>query len=262
MAVSASKNLSKAEALVGDRNTPAYRRLSADVTIQIGIALFFASKIRSAVLWRIYDKSGNRGALTNAIDAYKKARKAWADMAEGAKAIYVLDISFGDRPNIRGHWIDRLVEIDGDIDDMQKKVGEDKTGENAKVDPKIIRQAIQEVKERPDRIFATCRHTAAKVFRPGKPIPIDLEINEPSVRGVNLYYRRVNQAIDWQVQPMKLKKGRYMATIPAAYTKTRYPMEYYFGIDLGKDGQAIYPGLDSNLSNMPYFVLRRFDNTL
>lgn len=262
MAVSASQNLSKAEGLVDDKNAPAYRRLSADVTIQVGIALFFAHKIRSAVLWRIYSKSGDSGALTEAIYAYKKARKAWADMAEGAKAIYVSDISFGDNPNIRGHWVDRLGEIDGDIDDMQKKVGEGKTGESTKVDPKIIRLAIQEVNKPQHRIFATCSHTQAKTFRPGKLISIDLKVNEPSVRGVNLYYRRVNQAIDWQMQPMKLRKGRYAGSIPASYTKTRYPMEYYFGIDLGKAGQVIYPGLDSNLSNMPYFVLRRFDNTL
>ena len=255
MAVSASKNLSKAQGLVGNRNTPAYRRLSADVTIQAGIALFFAHKIRSAVLWRIYSKSGNRTALTDAIDAYKKARKAWADMAEGAKAIYVLDISFGDRPNIRGHWIDRLGEIDGDIDDMQQKPGENRSGENAKVEPNIIRRAIREVNKPQQRIFATCRHTPAKIFHPGKPISIDLETDDPSIRGANLYYRRVNQAIDWQMQPMKIRKGRYVATIPAGYTETRYPMEYYFGIDLGKAGQAIYPGLDPNLSNMPYFVL-------
>jgi hypothetical protein len=259
MAVSASQNLSKAQSLVGDKNAPTWRRLWADVTIQAGIALFFAHKIRSAVLWRIYSKSGDRTALTEAIDAYKKARKAWADMAEGAKAIYVLDISFGNNPNIRGHWIDRLGEIDGDIDDMQKKPGENRSGNNAKVEPNIIRRAIREVNKPQQRIFATCRHTPAKIFHPGKPISIDLETDDPSIRSANLYYRRVNQAIDWQMQPMKIRKGRYMATIPADYTETRYPMEYYFGIDLGNAGQAIYPGLDPNLSNMPYFVLRQIE---
>jgi hypothetical protein len=34
-------------------------------------------------------------------------------------------------------------------------------------------------------------------------------------------------------------------------------MQYYFGIDAGKAGQALYPGLDLNLKHLPYFVVRR-----
>ena len=34
-------------------------------------------------------------------------------------------------------------------------------------------------------------------------------------------------------------------------------MEYYFAIDMGDDGIALYPGLDENLANMPYYVVRQ-----
>lgn len=56
---------------------------------------------------------------------------------------------------------------------------------------------------------------------------------------------------------MKKIDGQYQATILGQYTQTRYPMEYYFTFDMGEDGIAIYPGLDENLANLPYYVVRQ-----
>jgi hypothetical protein len=33
-------------------------------------------------------------------------------------------------------------------------------------------------------------------------------------------------------------------------------MSYYFTIDMGEAGTAIFPGLDANQANMPYFVVQ------
>jgi hypothetical protein len=49
---------------------------------------------------------------------------------------------------------------------------------------------------------------------------------------------------------------KYRALIPAEYTKTEYPIEYY--VELRKEKTAaIFPGLGPNLINQPYFVVRR-----
>jgi hypothetical protein len=56
---------------------------------------------------------------------------------------------------------------------------------------------------------------------------------------------------------MERDGDKYHAVIPADYTETRYPMSYYFAVDMGDPGIAIYPGLDQNLAGMPYYVVRQ-----
>ena len=257
LAHAAAKNIERAEARVGDKRDPAYRRLAADVAIQSGVGLFFAWKMRSAVLWRLYEKSGDATALDAALKAYRAARKAWAEMAEGAKAIYVRDITFGEHGNLHGHWIDRLPAIDDDLADMQKRQGQTPADEANKVDAEALRRAIRIVLEQPRRPALACRHTPARQFGPGEPLPIDLSVPQGTVRHVRLFYRHVNQAVRWQVRPMDLQGDGYHAAIPAEYTQTRYPLQYYFAVDGGDAGEALYPGLDVNRADMPYFVVRR-----
>jgi hypothetical protein len=248
---------SQADARIPDESDPEYRRLAADVKIQCGIARFFAWKMRSAVLWRIFERTGDVPALTEALAAYRTARKDWAEMAEDAKAIYVLDVTFGDSAQLRGHWIDRLPDIDGDIDDMRKKLEQAKASGTTTGNQAFIQQAIRETQSPPDRPRLSCRHTPLEEFRPGEAMNIELSIPQSGAPEVTLYYRRVNQALNWQARTMTFKDGRYQGTIPADYAQTRYPMQYYFGIDAGEAGQALYPGLDLNLKHLPYFVVRR-----
>ena len=57
-------------------STPAFRRVEEDVLIQRGIALFFAAKLRSAVLWRLYVATGYPAAGDAAIARYAEGRDA------------------------------------------------------------------------------------------------------------------------------------------------------------------------------------------
>jgi hypothetical protein len=56
-------------------------------------------------MWAIYDRTADRTALTEAVGAYRKARQAWADVAELAKKIYASDIAYGLNPQMIGHWV-------------------------------------------------------------------------------------------------------------------------------------------------------------
>ena len=92
----AGTNLDQARQQMGAGATkPAFRRVEEDVLIQRGLALFFAAKLRSAVLWRIYTQTGHRAAGEAAIARYVAGRDAWAAMAERAKTVYRDDISYG-----------------------------------------------------------------------------------------------------------------------------------------------------------------------
>jgi hypothetical protein len=257
MADISTRNLAKAESLVDDNTSAEFRRLQADVRIQCGIARFFAGKMRSAVLWHLYEGSGDTTALKKAIEKYTEARDSWTKMAEEAKSIYVSDISFGDLWQLRGHWADRIPAMDIDIADM-KDVLANARGKGIQAShSETIKRAIQIVETQPHRATMQCGHTPADLFTQGEPMEIELTLSEVTPNEVCLYYRHVNQALYWQKTSMKRRGKAYQAVIPGQYTDTRYPMEYYFAIDMGKEGIAIYPGLDKNLTNMPYFVVRQ-----
>ena len=49
---------------------------------------------------------------------------------------------------------------------------------------------------------------------------------------------------------------RLVATIPAEYTDAPYALTYFFELRTG-DRAWLWPGFDDDLSNQPYFLVRR-----
>jgi hypothetical protein len=80
---------------------------------------------------------------------------------------------------------------------------------------------------------------------------------EKRAAAVRLYYRRVNQAERFQVAEMESGKRGFAAKIPGAYTDTQYPLEYYFEVQESPEKALLYPGLSANLTQQPYFAVRR-----
>ena len=93
----------------------------------------------------------------------------------------------------------------------------------------------------------------------GEPLIIDLSVvpsGAASIASVNLYYRHVNQAERFMVAKMERHARRYRTTIPATYTDSVYPLQYYFEVK-GTTEAFLYPGLSKELTNQPYIVVRR-----
>ena len=111
LSAAASANQAQALARAARSDAPELRRLLADVAIQAGTGKFFADKFRSAVLWSLYERTGDRTALMEALKAYRAARQAWATMADSARKVYVADVTYGPNANLRGHWADRTAGI-------------------------------------------------------------------------------------------------------------------------------------------------------
>src|SRR5207247_11296747 len=87
-AAKAAENLAKAERLSTGKARPEYRRMAIDVAIQAGLGRFFAAKFRSGVLYRIYEKTGDREALEQALKKYREARSAWLETVDISKPAY------------------------------------------------------------------------------------------------------------------------------------------------------------------------------
>jgi hypothetical protein len=230
-------------ALKGD----ALRAWSVDIQIMAGLGRFFAAKFRSAVAYAEFERTRNPESIKEAVARYRAAREAWAKFANVAKGVYRSDVSFGYEYQLRGHWLDRLVQIDEDIARMEKMVA-------SNISVVTVRFS--------KRVSSKCRHTPPARFKPGAPVDIAIAVDDmqPTLR-----YRHVNQVESFVSAEMTNSADGFRARIPSEYTNSAYPLQYYFELaathQLPSDGRridyAMYPGLGPKLTNQPYFVIRQ-----
>jgi hypothetical protein len=225
--------------------------VSPDVAIQAGLGRFFAAKFRAAALYGIHERTGDRAALEAAIGQYRKARDAWAALAAAAKDVYAPDVTFGELPWLRGHWLDRLPAIDADIRLLESRLASALASAKESADPKT-RAAIREVLGGSAPPLPAMSHTPPRSFRPKQPLPI--QISGPALTSVRLWYRHVNQAERWQSAPMALSGSTWRAGIPEEYTDSPFSLQYYFELRHAR-GAWLYPGLARDLAGQPYFVV-------
>ncbi|HUP03988.1 MAG TPA: hypothetical protein VMU19_08365, partial [Bryobacteraceae bacterium] len=103
---------------------------------------------------------------------------------------------------------------------------------------------------------AAGRHAPPASFKPGAPLPVEFAAGK-DYTAVQLYYRHVNHAERWQSLAMQSTARTWKAAIPADYTGAPYPLQYYFELRESPEAAALYPGLGEQLTNQPYFAVRR-----
>ncbi len=225
------------------------RRVDIDVAIQAGLGRFFAAKFRAGVLYAIHERTGDRTALEEALKCYRAARAAWAGLANKATEVYVPDITVGELPWLRGHWLDRLPAIDADIALLETRLPAAKT-----TDDPMVKAAIAEATGRPQRSSAAMHHRAPDRFH--RKQPLAMELAGPVLASARLHYRHVNHAERWQSAVMDRKGPAYVAAIPAEYTDSQYPLQYYFELKSAPDRAWLHPGFPADLAGPPYYVIR------
>jgi hypothetical protein len=251
-AAAATASLARAERQAARKDPPEYRRLTVDIAVAAGLGRFFAAKFRAGVLYRIFERTGDRAALEQVLRAYRAAREAWAGIAARTKGVYMADITVGEERQLRGCWGDRLADIDADIAGVEAKLD---SANPAQASGPAAR-AIAEVLGRPQWRTAAGRHTPPAQFQPGRSLALEFA-GEKDYAGVRLDYRRVNQAERWQSEPMRSAGRLWRAEIPSEYTESPYALQYYFEVREGPERAALYPGFGEQLTGQPYFVVRR-----
>jgi hypothetical protein len=250
----AAKHFEKAESRSKDKQRPEFRRMAIDVAIAVGLGRFFGAKFRSGVLYAIFEQSGDRTALELSLKAYQKARSFWVELSNIARDIYKPDITIGEDAVIRGHWLDRLPAMDEDIEFMKKKL--EQTPSSSVIQKDNVKLAIQEAIGRPKRESIVCHHIQPEYFKAGQPLDLELSI-EKVIASVRLYYRHVNHAERYETVEMPLIGKYFRASIPSDYTNSQYPLQYYFELREKPENAWLYPGFNANLTNQPYFVVRK-----
>ena len=243
--------LAGAEATASGRDSAAYRRMKVDIEIQAGLGEFFGAKFRSGVLFHIYELTHDQAPLEAAVAHYKKARAAWAMLAHVGSGVYVADITVGEQPYLRGHWMDRLPAIDKDIAALSALLSGDGTKQSS---PKV-EAAMRTVLKPPQRIALAIQHTAPTRFKQGEVLRLALSGPEGATN-VEMHYRHLDQAENYISATMEKQGTEYAASIPAAYTATDFPLEYFFMVTTSAGTADLYPGFTPERTNQPYFVVR------
>jgi hypothetical protein len=233
-----------------------HRRMMIDVFIQSKMGIFFAQKLRAGLLWSLYEKTGERSVAEEALKRYEAARKAWAELAERATGVYRDDITYGPGYFQHGHWKDRLEAIDQDVADMEAHA---KAPRAATIDAAKAALLVAAVLE-PTRGTTNTDHRPPASFVRGRAVTISLHspYGHVKVPPPIIHYRRVNQAETFRSAEMRVEKEFvYRMTIPADYTDSPFPLQYYFELRNGEGKTCLHPGFNSEWSNQPYHVIRQ-----
>jgi hypothetical protein len=257
LAHSTGEHLAETEAAATDRAAPTLRRLALDVQVQAGLGRFFGQKLRAGVLYALYVRTAHPDALDAALRTYRSARDAWAGIAKLTAGAYVADVTYGDGPFKRGHWPGRLADIDRDIAAMAQAPAPPPP--NPVPRPEKVAALISGALGHPKRPAPPGTHAAPAPFRRGHAVDLALSFVPEQARpvAIRLHYRRINQAEAWQAVGMTPARGAWHGTIPAAYTDSKFPLQYYFEPTDEAGISWIYPGLGTALARPPYLVLRQ-----
>ena len=177
---------------------PRYRRVAIDCAIAAGIGRFFARKLRAGVLFGIFDRTGDLRARDEALDQYREARRAWADFATGAAAVYVRRHHLRLRLSPAGPLAGRLPAIDRDIAAMEARAATRSAAGGVDAGDARARgrgRARRRVPRRRSRL----EHTPPGRLPPGRGRPSRCRsASRSGADAVRLFHRPLNQAEGWR----------------------------------------------------------------
>lgn len=223
-------------------------RLAVDAEIQALLGRFYAAKLRAGVAMALFERDPERNALAACVATYKAARGFWAKIAARANGVYAGDLSISDRFTERGQWADRLKGIDTDITALEQRLAMVPANSD---NPAWLAPIFHAARRDPLPV----QHTAPASFARGQAVALTAAVSKELTRAT-LWYRHVNAAERWIATDMTAAADGWQASIPAAYTDSPYPLQYYFEFRRGPGRAWIYPGFDETLLNQPYVVVR------
>jgi hypothetical protein len=254
LADEAAARLQEAGSPALDPVSPELRRVFVDTTVQVELGRFFAEKLRAACLYALFERTQDPGLLASAVERYGRAREVWTRIADVTRGVYVDDVTYGPEWYQRGHWADRLAALERDRAAMAALRTPGPVAGAGADRSRAWARAVLAPAERPR---PAVRHAPPQSFDRARPLAIELEVS--GVEGVRIRYRHTNQAEPWQTEAMVGEGGGWRVIIPAGYTDSVFPLQYYFELVLATPKKAVVlcPGFDASWSNTPYWVARQ-----
>jgi hypothetical protein len=228
---------------------------AGDISILAGLGLFFAGKMRAAVLYGLSRQLSSRSLAGEALAAYRSALEAWEELARTGSRLYGPEAVFGPEPWLRGLWADRTEAIGIDVTAMADEVagygdapdmaaGQDWPAflEARSLPPAPATAASVREHVRPDGSIAVAvTPSTAPPFGP--------------VTRVVMKYRDVDQSQRYVAVELTRSGGQFTAAIPAPGEFPEFCVQYYLVLETVTGTKWIYPGIGPDLCGQPYRVI-------
>ncbi len=241
-------------------NTPGKETISTitDLKMLAYLAMYHAGRLKAAVYYNLYDKTGDLASFDHAIDWESRAVESYGRLVEAAGDVYNFQLDFGsNRDLFPGHWRNEHERLQKELDELRVTRMEAKDSE---ADPKLLarirafesRTVGSEDNDRDPPWAEIDRISSAKT---GSSIKVTARVWDPSgVQSVVLRYRRVSQFEDYQSAPMIYDNatGSYQAFIPSEYTDGKYDVMYFIETTDSKGNGRMYPDMEMET---PYVIV-------
>ncbi len=246
-----SAAIADAEKAIGRRRNPEFDSTMTDLRILAQLALYHSHRIPAAVSYCLFQRTGDRQALEEALRQEGEAIDAWRKLVAAAGDFYASDLQMGVRgAALCGHWKDEL----GALEKGHSRLTEELRTFQPKGD---VRQAprYRPVPERGDT--EPPRVTIRPLMRAeaSRPLTVSVEAGDTSgVKWLRLLYRSVNQHLDYKVLPMQpgKSKGSFQATIPAEELNPGWDLMFLVEAMDNRGNGKIYPDLEKET---PYVIV-------
>jgi hypothetical protein len=209
--------------------------------------MYHAEKIMAAMNYVFYEETKDKTYLHLSIKHLEKAKSSWKTIVDlTAKIYHTAPLFLHDN----GTWKDRLVEIEKDIDSINKIAEKskqilvnDQRYEYGKTDI-IFNNGFDAIV--PDVIKV--KDTLQVIFKSNK---FNKETQIPRV-----HYRMADMTLgEFKKQKMIWNGSAYVAQIPTEDFNPDFDLLVYFTSITNQEEVVIYPGIFNKNHNMPYYTL-------
>jgi hypothetical protein len=241
----------------------------ADLGIYANLALYHARRAPAAVYYRLYERTHDVSALDSAIAHERLAIDAWRQIVASAGDYYNNDLQMGvSVADLTGHWKGELDKLEAGLIKLDI--------ERRNADPKAMTVKAPVYNISParsyDDLFRVQLHgpgqdvgsigakgynsnSSGNKIAAARPVSIAIKVSSPAgIRWVRLYYRAVNQQLEYKDLPMLPtgKPDEFGATIPASAIDPTYDLQYYVALMDKKGNGRIWPDLERET---PYRII-------
>jgi len=251
LVVTSTKGLDLARTAAASKaRTPEFRRAEEDILILNGLGAYNASLFSAALSYSVSQHTKDPSPAEPALNQYTNARIQWQAFSERAKQVYVPDICYGSTAWRRGHWADRLPAIDAGLSELKAFFSTLPVRPHPQTPPTANSRRPFNPEPRP---YINATHASPESFHPGTDLTLTIS-TPPTVTSGILWYRHVNQGERWLSMPMQSSSTTHAAAIPAAYTASPYPLQYYFELHTATSA-TLHPAFNPTLSNQPFYAV-------
>ncbi|WP_437228591.1 hypothetical protein SH661x_000982 [Planctomicrobium sp. SH661] len=204
------------------------------------LARYHAAKKRAATHLEFFRVTKDPVRLKLAWKQILQAQQHWQQLSEITSGHYADNMNFGHSQEHHcdylaklqihtGHWKDRLVEVQADVDAVARLLDQHQITERFPTEEEL-RGMKRYPGEVPAPVSISFSHDRIESVVPGQNVSVSARVNsDRPLKVVSVYYRPLNQTATWKRLTMtdEAGTGTYRAQINASEIDPQFDLQYY-----------------------------------